>query len=97
MKMVLISYNQALDDRVMEVLDECRLENYTKWTGALGKGSTSGPHLATHVWPKANNVLALAMDDGSVEPLLEQVRKLRADLGHEGIKAFVLPLEALTE
>jgi nitrogen regulatory protein PII len=97
MKMILIAYNQALDDEVMGALEECCLENYTKWTEVLGKGSSSGPHLATHVWPKANNVLAVAADDESVEPILEQVKKLRAELGHEGIKAFVLPVEALTD
>jgi nitrogen regulatory protein PII len=97
MKMILIAYNQALDDEVMEALEGCCLENYTKWTGVLGKGSSSGPHLATHVWPKANNVLAVAADDSSVDPLLEQIRKLRAELGHEGVKAFVLPLEQLAE
>jgi len=97
MRMVLIAYNQALDDEVMDAMKECGLENYTKWTGVLGKGSKSGPHLATHVWPKANNVLAVAAEDNCVEPLLRQIGKLRARLGHEGVKAFVLPIESLTE
>jgi len=97
MKMILVAYNQALDDEVMAALEECCLENYTKWTGVLGKGSASGPHLATHVWPKANNVLAVAADDSSLELLLEKIRKLRAQLGPEGVKAFVLPIEDLTE
>jgi len=97
MKMILIAYNQALDDEVMRALEECRLENYTKWTGVLGKGSASGPHLATHVWPKANNVLAVAGADSSVEPLLQRIGKLRAELGHEGVKAFVFPIESFTE
>ncbi len=97
MKMILIAYNQALDDEIMKALEECCLENYTKWTGVLGKGSASGPHLDTHVWPKANNVLAVAADDSSVEPLLERIKKLRAQLGAEGVKAFVLPIEKLSE
>lgn len=97
MKMILIAYNQALDDEVMSAMEESGLENYTKWTGVLGKGSASGPHLDTHVWPKANNVVAIAADDSSVEPLLERIKKLRAELGAEGIKAFVLPIEKLTE
>lgn len=97
MKMILIAYNQALDEEVMSAMKESGLENYTKWTGVLGKGSSSGPHLATHVWPKANNVLAVAADDSSVEPLLQRIRKLRAELGPEGVKAFVLPIESFTE
>jgi len=97
MKMILIAYNQALDEEVMSAMKDSGLESYTKWTGVLGKGSASGPHLATHVWPKANNVVAVAAEDSSVEPLLQQIRKLRTQLGHDGIKAFVLPIENLTE
>lgn len=97
MKMILIAYNQALDDEVMAALKESGLESYTKWTKVLGEGSSSGPHLATTVWPKANNVLAVAADDTLVEPLLDRIRKLRAELAHQGVKAFVLPLENLTE
>ncbi len=96
MKMIVIAYNQALDDEVMDALAKSGLKSYTKWTGVLGKGTASGPHLATHVWPKANNVLAVATPEGVVEPFLEQIRKLRAELGAEGIKAFVLPVETLT-
>lgn len=97
MKMILITYNQALDEEVMSAMKESGLDNYTKWTGVLGKGSASGPHLATHVWPKANNVVAVATPDGVVELLLERIKKLRAELRHEGVKAFVLPIQNLTE
>ncbi len=93
MKLILIAYNQGLDDRVMNTLRQCCLENYTKWTGVLGKGSSSGPHLASHVWPKANNVVAVSGEDDCIGHLVECVRGLRKELGHEGIKAFVLPLE----
>ena len=97
MKMILISYSQALDDEVITALKETGLDNYTKWTGVLGKGTASGPHLATTVWPRANNVLAVVADDSFVEPLLERIRKLRTELRREGIKAFVLPIESFTE
>ena len=96
MKMILIAYNQALDDEVLAVLKGCGLENYTKWTQVLGKGTSSGPHLGTSVWPKVNNVLAVSAADSLVDPVLEGIRKLRRDLGHQGVKAFVLPLEEVT-
>jgi nitrogen regulatory protein PII len=96
MKFVLIAYNEAIDEEVLEVLSEAGVENYTKWTKVLGKGSSSGPHLDTHVWPKANNVLALGVEDAEAESILEGVRGLWEELGHEGIKAFQLPLDAMT-
>lgn len=96
MKLILITYNEAVDEEVMELLDDNSVEGYTKWTKILGKGKSSGPHLLTHVWPKANNVLAACVDDGPAAGLMEGVRKLRETIGHEGVKAFQIPLEAVT-
>ena len=96
MKMLLVTYNEALDDEVMEVLHVSGVAGYTKWTRVLGDGRSSGPHLATPVWPKANNVLMAAVEDAQVPPLIECLKALRADLSKEGVKAFVMPLEAVT-
>lgn len=96
MKMVLIAYSEALDEEVTQVLRVGAATGYTKWTKVLGDGRSSGPHLASNIWPKANNVLAVAVEDDQVGALLECVRALRSDIGHEGIKAFVIPLDAVT-
>ena len=96
MKMVLIAYNEAIDEEVMEILKVNSVEGYTKWTKALGKGKTSGPHLLTHVWPKANNVIAVSVEDEKAGHILEGVRNLRKTAGQEGVKAFVLPVEEVT-
>ena len=96
MKMVLIMYNEAIDEEVMELLEANTVEGYTKWTKVLGKGRASGPHLLSHVWPKANNVLAISVEDEEAKKLLEGVKRLRETVGAEGIKAFLMPLEAVT-
>ncbi len=96
MKMIMIVYNEAMDDEVMEVLQSCSLTNYTKFVGVFGKGTTSGTHRGDDIWPGRNNVLLVACDDAVKERLLGCTRTLRARLGQEGVKAFVLPLEELT-
>jgi nitrogen regulatory protein PII len=96
MKMVIIAYGEAIDEEVMEALAAAGAENYTKWTGVQGKGTTSGPHLASHVWPKQNNVLAVAVEDEQAAHILEGVKELRRQLGEKGVKAFVLPIDAVT-
>ncbi len=96
MKLVLIAYNEALDEEVGELLDENAVEGFTKWTKAYGKGRSSGPHLGTHVWPKANNVLAVVTDDETAGKLLDGVRQLRTRLAKEGVKAFLLNVEDLS-
>jgi len=96
MKMVLVVYNEAIDEEVIQVLETCGLQYYTKWQRVLGKGALSEPHLDTSVWPGVNNVLAVVCEDAKVKQLLSCVKELRKRLSKEGIKAFVLPVEEVS-
>lgn len=96
MKMVMVIYNEAIDEEVMNALTSCCIESFTKWQRVLGKGKTSGPHLDSTVWPGENNVCMAVVDDGKVPLILAEIINLRKSLGKEGIKAFVLPVEAAT-
>ncbi|MFH0763151.1 MAG: PG0541 family transporter-associated protein [Candidatus Omnitrophota bacterium] len=95
-KMVMVVYNEALDMEVMEALENCALRNFTKILGAFGSGCASGFHLGTDVWPGRNNILYAACTEPQSRQLLSCVRELRKKISHEGIKAFVLPIEAAT-
>lgn len=94
--MVMIVYNEALDDEVMEALNKCASNNYTKATGVFGKGNASGTHLGNDTWPGRNNILYIACEEKEAKELLSAVSSLRKNLGKEGVKAFVLPLEEAT-
>ena len=96
MKMAMISYNEAIDDEVMEVLENCALKNYTKIMGTLGRGTTSGTHLGNDIWPGRNNTLFVIGGESEIKQLLSCIRELRKKLGKEGIKAFVWDLEEVT-
>jgi len=96
MKMVLVAYNEALDEEIEELLRANGVEGFTKWTKVLGKGSASGPHLLTHVWPKANNVLAVVTEDKTAGNVLDGIRELRERLSMEGIKAFSWQVDDVT-
>lgn len=91
--MAMIVYNEALDDEVMEALNKCASNNYTKVTGVFGKGNASGTHLGNDIWPGRNNILYIACEEKEAKELLSAVNSLRKNLGKEGVKAFVLPLE----
>ena len=91
--MVMISYNEAIDSEVMDVLERCAMKNYTKVNGVFGKGNASGTHLGNDVWPGRNNLLYIACDDVQAKQMLACIKELRKKLGSEGVKAFVLPLE----
>lgn len=94
--MVMISYNEAVDTEVMEVLSSCGLESYTKVAGVFGKGAVSGAHLGTDIWPGKNNILYIACEEEKARQLISCVREMRDKIGKEGVKAFLLPVEETT-
>lgn len=92
----MICYNEAIDDEVVELLEQAGIKGYTKWTKVLGKGQTSGPHLLSHIWPKANNVIATAVPEEVAATVLQDIRNLKSKVGKEGLKAFMWPIEDVT-
>ena len=96
MKMLMLIFNEAIDEEVLELLESCKLDTYTRINAVSGKGRSSGTHLGTDIWPGRNNTLLLAVADDKVQPALNGIRELRKTLGAEGVKAFVWNLEAAT-
>ena len=97
MELILIAYNEALDEEVLEIVEDEGLTGYTKWIRVHGRGRASGAHLGTNIWPGYNDVIALAVPADRRQSVLERVWKIRKRAGEEGIKAFVLPLLEVTE
>jgi len=96
MMMVMVVYNEAVDMEVMEALEKSGLKNYTKTSGAYGRGSSSGTHLGNDIWPGLNNVLYVACSQKEAQRLMSEVRQLRPSLRREGVKAFAWRLEDAT-
>ena len=96
MKMVMIVYNEAVDQEAMAMFDTFAVKNYTKVLGVYGRGTASGTHLGDDIWPGRNNILYVCCDEVQSNKIIAQVKELRKQLGHEGIKAFVMPVEDLT-
>lgn len=97
MKMVMITYNEATDTDVMDVVNGCGIVSYTKMTRVYGKGLMSGTHMGDQVWPGLNNVLYVACDDAQADRIVSGVMDLRkSPIGREGIKAFVMPIDRMT-
>ena len=86
----------AVDKEVIEMLEKVGAKGYTKCIRVHGKGTASGAHLDSEVWPGANNVLWIVMEDDKVSEVLSKVRELRKRLGKERIKGFTIPVEEIT-
>ncbi len=96
MKMLMIVYNSAIDEEVMDVINKYNIAGYTKWDRVYGKGIVGGTHLGTEIWPGENSALFIALQEEDADIVLVEVKKLRSRLSGLGIKAFMWQLEEVT-
>lgn len=90
MKAIMIVYNQAHSEKVEYLLDKLGIKGYSLWENVQGRGSHSGvPHLGTHAWPEINKSVLTIVEDGIVDGVLENVKRIDAVNDEVGIRAFV--------
>jgi len=98
MKMLLAIFSEEIDDDVMTSLAAIGIHCFTEWTGVLGKGQHSGPRFDNKYWPGVNNVAMFVVPDETIPKALAVLKEIRQkNLGHEGMKAFVLNVEQKLE
>lgn len=94
MKAVFISYNQAYNEEIVEILESLSQRGFTRWEDVQGKGGFNGiPHFGNHAWPEQNHAILTIVKDDKVEPLLAELKRhdeLAPDLG---LRAFVWNVE----
>jgi hypothetical protein len=93
MKMLIVVYNDAIDETVITAFREAQIRGYTKWKETLGEGNETEPKLGTHYWPGRNNVLAVVVEDAKVPVVADIIKELRIKYPKSGIKTFVLQVE----
>ena len=93
MKMVLVIYDAGIDEDLRGVLDEARIDEYTKLVGATGTGR-KGHRFGTSIWPGTNNLLWIALPDERVTHLVMQLDALKKSyLKPPALQVFVFPVE----
>ena len=94
MKAVFIIYNQALTEKVDNMLDRLSIRGFTQWPTVYGRGSETGePRMGTHTWPEINSGILTIVEDAMVDMLLEKVKELNEINTEVGIRAFVWKVE----
>ena len=94
MKAVFVSYNQALTERIVFILDKDQIRGYTKWETVHGRGSINGdPHFGSHAWPELNSAILAIVEDEKVEALLNSLKRLNEKTSEQGLRAFVWNIE----
>jgi nitrogen regulatory protein PII len=96
MKAVFIVYNQALTERVEEMLNRLNVRGFTQWKDVMGRGSEKGePHMGTHTWPAMNSAILSIVDEVHAQKLMDGVRKLNEKAEMQGIRAFTWVVESM--
>lgn len=94
MKAIMIIFNQAHTEKVDYMFDRLEIRGYSKWADVQGRGSVDGnPHMGTHTWPEMNSSVMTVVEDGKVEELLDNIKKLNAVNEEIGIRAFVWEIQ----
>ena len=76
MKAIFIAYNQAYNEEIVNLLEDCGQRGYTLWNEIGGRGSVDGePHLGSHAWPTQNHAVFTVLDDALVPKVMDRLRK----------------------
>ncbi len=95
MKAIFISYNQAYNEEIVQVLENVRQRGYTQWQDIQGKGGFNGiPHLGNHAWPEQNHAILTMVPDEKVRPILDALRVKDEASPDLGLRAFVWNIES---
>ncbi|MDR1102971.1 MAG: hypothetical protein LBL42_04350 [Tannerella sp.] len=94
MKAIFVPYNQALKERLIDLLDRMSIRGFTLWDEVQGRGSRTGePHYGSHAWPTLNSALLTLVPDDRVDALLAQLQTLDEENEMQGLHAFVWEVE----
>ena len=97
MKLVFIVFNISIQEDVEQLLQQQAITCYTLWPRLQGRGVSTGPRMDTSIWPGANAAMMVVTHDEAAKKLLAAIDEMRRTVGkNEGIKAFLLNVEAMT-
>lgn len=94
MKALFIAYNQAYNEEVVDMLAMHGQRGFTRWVDVEGKGSFNGiPRFGNHAWPELDHALLVMVDDGKVQPILDDLKKMDEASPDLGLRAFVWSID----
>lgn len=90
----MITFDQAYNERIVELLDRMNCRGFTRWEQVQGRGSKIGePHYGSHAWPSMCSAIMTVVDDHKVQPLLDKLHEMDQETEMLGLRAFVWNVE----
>lgn len=94
MKALFITYNQAYNEEIAELLEQFGQRGFTRWQDVQGRGGIDGiPHMGNHAWPEMNHALLSMIPDDKAAPVLRELHRLDESSPDLGLRAFVWGIE----
>jgi hypothetical protein len=94
MKAIFIPFNQALKERLTDLLDRMSIRGFTLWDEVQGRGSYTGePHYGNHTWPTLNSAMLTILPDDRADDLLAQLQAIDLENEMQGLHAFMWDIE----
>lgn len=94
MKSILITFDQAYYDRVVNTLERQNCRGFSYFEQVQGRGSKTGtPHYGSHAWPSMCSAIISVVEDDKVEKILEILHAMDKQTEQLGLRAFVWNIE----
>lgn len=94
MKSVMITYDQAFQEKIVDLLTRMNCRGFSCFPQVQGRGSKTGePHFGSHAWPSMCSAIITVVDDAKVDGLLEKLHALDKETEMLGLRAFVWNVE----
>ena len=95
MKAILITFDQAHYESIVDNLQRLNCRGFTAWPLVTGRGSKTGePHYGTHAWPSLAQAIITMVEDERAEAVMRRLRELDEERPQLGLRAFQWAVEA---
>ncbi len=95
MKAIFISYNQAYNEEIVEILDANKQRGFTRWEGTQGRGGVDGePHYGNHAWPTMNHTIHTIVEDEAAKGIMSDLKAKDEMFPDLGLRAFSWDIES---
>ena len=94
MKSILITFDQAYYERIVDMLERNNCRGFTAWQEVQGRGTNKGePHYGSHAWPSLASAIITIVDDNRVDNVLKLLHEMDLATPKLGLRAFVWNIE----
>ncbi len=89
MKAILITFDQAHYERIVDMLERQNCRGFTAWEQVQGRGSHTGePHYGSHAWPSMASAIITMVEDSRLEAVMQKLHEIDLERPKLGLRAF---------